>query len=302
MQEKAATEYVYAPHNQFDIDKAVRAQGFNMASFHLHKEYELYYQVKGARQYYANNRAYIVNAGDMVMLAPDVVHKAGNLTGSETVAPSSNAHIRYAINFSHTYIAPILQLYPKVDFFYCFHNNLAVMPIPVTLQPHVEAILEVLWGLHSSNTPTAEATRQLYLANLLLILNKLAQKAAHRLADTGTNKTISDIQSYISLHYQENLSLPHIAGAFFLSPSYLSRLFKKTTSLSVVEYINSVRLVAAKHLLETTNQRISEIAENVGFSTATHFTRIFRGGTGMAPSQYRKYYRRKPNQDILSHE
>ena len=70
-----------------------------------------------------------------------------------------------------------------------------------------------------------------------------------------TNRIVSQIQGYIAEHYAEKLTLTSIANQFYISPYYLSRLFKKTINLSLIEYINGVRIKAAQNMIEKTNEK-----------------------------------------------
>ena len=90
----------------------------------------------------------------------------------------------------------------------------------------------------------------------------------------------------------EKLTLTGIANQFYISPYYLSRLFKKSINLSLIEYINGVRIKAAQNLIEKSNESISDIAEKTGFMTTAHFRRVFKDATGLSPQQYRQYYKR----------
>ena len=100
------------------------------------------------------------------------------------------------------------------------------------------------------------------------------------------------IAQYIQENYMQDLSVPDIADALNVSRSYLSRLFKKSINLSLIEYINGVRIKAAQNLIEKSNESISDIAEKTGFMTTAHFRRVFKDATGLSPQQYRQYYKR----------
>ena len=107
-----------------------------------------------------------------------------------------------------------------------------------------------------------------------------------------SNHIVEQIQTYIAEHYAEKLTLTGIASQFYISPYYLSRLFKKSINLSLIEYINGVRIKAAQNLIEKTNESISDISEKTGFLTTAHFRRVFKDATGLSPQQYRQYYKR----------
>ena len=132
------------------------------------------------------------------------------------------------------------------------------------------------------------------LATLLLELKDLCRRQQEQGGENGrvSNHIVDQIQAYIAEHYAEKLTLTGIASQFYISPYYLSRLFKKSINLSLIEYINGVRIKAAQNLIEKSNGSISDIAEKTGFMTTAHFRRVFKDATGLSPQQYRQYYKR----------
>ena len=93
---------------------------------------------------------------------------------------------------------------------------------------------------------------------------------------------MEQICAYLAANYQQKFSLTDVAARFYLSPYYLSRLFRRVTGQSIVDYINGRRIEAAQRLLESTDLNISAVAEQTGFASAAHFRRVFREtmGTG----------------------
>lgn len=78
------------------------------------------------------------------------------------------------------------------------------------------------------------------------------------------------------------------ADQFNLTPNYFSSLIKRELRMPAQDYIQGKILDAAKKLLDTTPMSVGEIAEELGFSYPNHFTRLFKGKTGLSPQQYRK--------------
>ena len=91
-------------------------------------------------------------------------------------------------------------------------------------------------------------------------------------------------KKYIRDHLSEPLNRNTIAGYVYLSPDYLSHIFKTDTGIHLSEYILNERLLRAKQMLKD----ISSITLAVGFSNSAYFTKVFKASTGMTPSQYRK--------------
>lgn len=101
---------------------------------------------------------------------------------------------------------------------------------------------------------------------------------------------IDKVKRYISLHIGEELSREDIASYVYLNPDYLTRLFKKETGQTMIEYIQSERIESTKKLMETTNLSVSKIAEKMGYSNFSHFARMFRKHTGLSPLEYKKQW------------
>lgn len=276
------TEYIYSPHFDFFVNFAKRTYGYDMKSFHFHKKYEIYYAVDGSRRYFIDNNTYIVNAGNIVLIGPDSMHKTGSI--------ENMPHSRYVLNFNAEYLHEFNNIFSNLEICSCFNHGIHVLQVSPTKQQIVETLMNQMWKTNSSNVPKDVALRKLRLSEMLIILDEYVKEAKNGYHGKVTNPIIEKVQSYISIHYTEPLTLSAIAKEFYISDHYLSRLFKKTTGLSVVEYINSIRLTAAKNLLENSPMLISRVGESVGFGTTTHFSRAFKESAGLSPQQYRKIY------------
>ena len=129
---------------------------------------------------------------------------------------------------------------------------------------------------------------------LLLVLHYIEQECIAESSAVARphNKTVERICAYLAANYRQKFSLSEVAARFYLSPYYLSRLFKRVTGQSIVDYINNRRIEAAQKLLETTELSISAVAEQIGFASAAHFRRVFHEVMGTGPLQYRKAHKK----------
>lgn len=114
-----------------------------------------------------------------------------------------------------------------------------------------------------------------------------------QLSDMNQTSIIHQAKLYIQTHYSEELTLPIVAKQIPVSSSYLSSLFQKKGEVGFKEYILFCRIQAAKELLEFTLEKIDSIAKQVGFSNTKYFSTCFKQKTGLTPSAYRNYYRKK---------
>ena len=98
---------------------------------------------------------------------------------------------------------------------------------------------------------------------------------------------IRDIQNYIGEHLDE-VTRTKLSEAFYLSPNYLSRLFRKETGTGLSEYIQNERMQLARRLLLQNKLSINQIAIETGYPSFAHFSKQFKKFFGMTPGEYRK--------------
>ncbi|MBQ4155294.1 MAG: helix-turn-helix transcriptional regulator [Clostridia bacterium] len=99
-------------------------------------------------------------------------------------------------------------------------------------------------------------------------------------------KIIQSATEYISQNYSDVTAL-EVAEHCNLSYSYFSRTFKKIMKQSFSEYLNSIRISKAEHLLSATDKTIVEISEELGFSTPSYFIQQFKAKKDISPKKYR---------------
>ena len=98
-------------------------------------------------------------------------------------------------------------------------------------------------------------------------------------------------RDYVRRHYREKIYLQDIADSLGISPSYLSRLFKKETGQCLQDYINEERVYRAANLLQFSDLPIPEIAQYVHFPSQSYFGSIFKKLKGMTPKEYRDRFK-----------
>ena len=100
---------------------------------------------------------------------------------------------------------------------------------------------------------------------------------------------MDEAAEYIDSHIaDESLGVNRIAEAFSMSESHFRHSFKEAHNLTVSEYIHKRRIRIAKNLLQFSNDSLSSIAREVGFSSIYYFSSAFKKEVKMSPSEYRK--------------
>lgn len=107
-------------------------------------------------------------------------------------------------------------------------------------------------------------------------------------SENSVQDDIDQILLYISNHLDEDLGIDKLASKVYLSEGYLSLSFKRKTGMTISRYIKKCRMEKAKELLRTTNMRLGEICDTLGFSSVSYFCQSFREYCGISPDKYRK--------------
>ncbi len=107
------------------------------------------------------------------------------------------------------------------------------------------------------------------------------------------DEQVKKAQEFIESNYQDKITVEQLASMLALSRRNLERRFKKATANTVVEYIQRVKVEAAKMSLETSRENVSEIMYKVGYTDTKAFRTTFKKITGLSPIQYRNKYNRE---------
>ena len=108
----------------------------------------------------------------------------------------------------------------------------------------------------------------------------------YKLKDYST--LVRKVVDYINLNLVNDLSVKNLADLFYISPTYLARIFKKEVNYSIVEYINRQRIRRSTLLLKDSNLPVNQISQIVGINDFNYFSRLFKKYMNKTPSQYRK--------------
>lgn len=136
------------------------------------------------------------------------------------------------------------------------------------------------------NIFNAQSLKKLKKVLIEMIEHEESKQSQH--INKSQKVVIEKVIKIIRRDYMKDLSLQIIAEKVYLSPSYLSHLFKKEIGESLIQYITSYRLEIAKELLEQTNLKVIDISKQVGYSNFSYFGSVFKNHYGMTPAKYRE--------------
>lgn len=259
----------------------VNEKGYTeMKKTHFHDSYEMYYILKGKKLYFINDKLYKAEKGDLVIVNPHDVHKTSSIEKSEAE--------RILINFRYEFMEELFKA-QKVALL-PFEKGSRRLRLNVKEQFQIENILSGIIKECETMEYGYVSSVKAMLFTLLINVYRInfKQETVEDTPSSSIEKKVLDVVNYICSNFQNDITLNSIANKFYLSPSYLSRVFKKITAFHMSEYIQIVRVKEAQRLLRETNSKVIEISEKVGFTQIAHFNKTFRKITNTTPLKYRK--------------
>ncbi|MFD0671100.1 AraC family transcriptional regulator [Cohnella sp. GCM10027633] len=150
--------------------------------------------------------------------------------------------------------------------------------------------------LQAALTPQ-EHTLSNYACSAILytLLTEIIQRVSIEGSDTVGQQydRLKPVLDYIDKHYADEISLQTLAELMCVTPEYFCHLFKKTTGIRPISYVNQVRINKSKELLLDNAQRgMQEIARQVGFETASYYGAIFKSLERLTPGAFRRSYQK----------
>ena len=250
---------------EYDIELSTvqNSVGGDMDTIHYHNSYEIYILEKGKRSYLIGATLIEMKSGDVCFINPYEIHTT-----------TGGSYKRHLISFKEEYLDRFFKNEAKDVLLKCFKNK------KIHLYPADYNHLMVLFEELSKDT-----NNFIIFSKIMEILSNATSLASDI---TSNNSTITEVIKYISNNYKKIENLDEIANRFFISKFYLCRLFKTYTGISVVKYINTLKLQYACELLIKTKKGIDAVSEECGFNSPMYFSKIFKNMFKITPSQYRK--------------
>ena len=272
------------------IDRIIRDYKYSMPSKHVHDEYEIYYLLEGERYYFIEDQTYLVGEGSLVLLNKGQIHK--------TTVAGKPYHDRILIELKEEPFNSFLTSISDTSLSELFSTHFGVYQLDNNGQNFVKSqLVGIADELHQKQIHYPSMV-MMKLCSLLIyvmrhkVLDQNNSQFSFKLANTAKHKKVSEVASYIVANPAEAKSLDELAKRFYISKSYLSRIFKEVTGFTVSEYINIQRIKKAKDLLLTTDFSITKISDCLGYGSITYFEKVFFNFTETSPLRYRKQNRK----------
>lgn len=245
------------------------------APFHWQDDVEILSVTSGQVALTRKEETILLHCGDMVCINPGELHSFCAVTPDAgcDIFIFPTEHLTFA-NEDHDQSRYLRPLTEKQSGF------------PLCVDTKDKPLILQAMDLQKTRPIAYELQTKLLLLQWIV---RLAQTDSFvTLHTTKQGDVCKEILTYIKQHYTERLTIPEIATAVGISPTYFSAFFTEHFSQHFGDYLRSIRIEQACALLLDTTLSVTEIALAVGFSSGSHFIQHFRKALGITPFAYRK--------------
>lgn len=251
-------------------------------NYHVHEYLEVAMVLSGHGRYLIEDKLYDVTEGDLLVFNPGTRHRPVIIEGNEM--PS----VEFFVGGSDFRIKDM----PK---------NCLPLPEEGCILHTAGELRQRLFRICASMEAENSAYRQgryymmkSYLIQIILLIVREQyepeeKKAAYPFESANKKYVVEQIIGYFEEHYNEKISLDQIAENMYMSPFYLSKIFKSETGDTPIRHLIDIRLEKARELLEQGwGGSIQAVAASVGYDDAYHFSKLFKKKYGVSPSRVKK--------------
>lgn len=272
---------------QQSIEQCAKTQTFSIAhlykeektmDMHIHNCYEIYYSVSGGKQFLIDNKLYTIEPGDLFLINQYESHK---ITQADKMT-----HERIVLSIHPEYPKRLSSADTNLDT--CFSYRFETFSHKLSLNKEQQKrFLYYINKITGAKGYGHDIYEQAAFMELLVLINRQA-KSSHITESSENciyNHQVDDILTYINLNISSPITLAQLAENFYLSESYICRIFKSTTGTTINKYITARRISIAKSLLNE-GASVMEAYEKSGFTDYSNFFKAFTKAVGISPKKY----------------
>ncbi|MBE7026425.1 MAG: AraC family transcriptional regulator [Ruminococcaceae bacterium] len=255
-----------------------------------HDHFEMVYFKRGEAVFQVAGTDVPMSVNDIIIIKPHQAHKF--------IVRSKGGCEFFVLSFKFTSTtdghASDLSLTDFIEF--VNDESTAFINLKLNRKNEIVGVLNRILREHDRQQIWSDYLCYLMIMELFILISrnlKQEWEQSIRSRSVKLKELLNISKEYINANYSRELSLSDVAGYIFLSESYFAHTFKDEFGISPKKYLLNVRIDAAKDLLANTDQKINDIAKEIGFSSQQRFNDIFKKYEKMTPLHYRKQEKTK---------
>ena len=282
----------------------------NSIIMHQHKFYELVLVTRGCTRHSYKGTVIPLIPGDLFLVPPEQPHAyqfQENITMYncqffpevlEQLSASFISELSYTAlqeqNLSRKRLTD-LQAFQQEDGEVIYRhsgdiNSQGILHLDRDALTFIQQILEYMMKEQEEQSFGFRRIKQLMLQQLLIVIKRVQVGQFESRSEqqvSWKDEMVDSVLNRIEENVAQSIDFNQLAADWNITPTYFRTIFKNTTGLSPVGYLNRVRILQAMELLQSTDMSVNEAAEHVGIYDANYFTRLFKKLIGYPPSYFR---------------
>lgn len=256
-------------------------------NIHIHDCYEIYYSISGGKQFLIDNKSYRIEPGDLFIINQYESHYLTQIDQAE--------HERIIISIHPEFLRSISTSNTGLD--HCFIRREPGFSHRISLdKSKQQRFLYYIHKMTSLSGYAEDILERLAFTELMVFINKeniAAQKAEEKYESHAYQygQQANAILDYINQNINTTITIQQLADHFYLSKSFICRIFKQSTGTTVNKYLTARRISIAKSLLSD-GLSVNEVSEQCGFLDYSTFLKAFSKTVGVSPKKYAIYNNR----------
>ena len=249
--------------------------------WHIHKECEFIMVTSGKMFLFTNENnehKYVIEKGDIAFINSHVPHKTQTFNDTYDTILQAN----FTPNTSDTY----KYLFRYINY---TSTNATLFNNGTELNKLIKECFKKISDENARQDISYDLFIKSYVTNIFALLyrHNIIKNPQNYFNERYITKLIP-VLNYVNENYAENISLEYISSMININKSHFCRIFKQAVNVPFVKYVNFVRSYIGAKLLLTTEKNVSEISEEVGFSSPSYFAQEFKKNIGCSPNSYKK--------------
>lgn len=252
----------------------------HVANYHCHDFAALVYVLSGGCTYNIGDCTYQVKKGDILALNPGVNHGKMMKSGEEI--------LELHVGFDNIFVEGL----PKNHIIE--PGSCPVIDLQSCEQDFLKCCSDICYEQENTD-PGSELMLKLCVMKLVVLFMKITRSEPQQVEKSMVNfdsseksAIVSTLMAFLNENYMHPISLDTISKSIYLSPAYISKVFKEEMGESPINYLIKIRLAKARELLLEGNHSIKAVARIVGYDDAYYFSKLYKKYHNVSPSHIKK--------------
>ena len=265
------------------VGRVNRSENFTASLGFYHNEYQIQYITQGERYFFYDGVCTKMGAGTMALIDKGMIPKTCIIGG--------RFHDRLLLEMEDACFTGLCRGM-GMDFRAFFASHHGVYHVQEGETPW-EVFHKVDALMREAQEPEREGKLKLLVLGLLMNAEKWEMGRCEAMGETAARSSLEKqrkvhlVADYIAENYTQDCSAQALADRFYLSKSYLCRIFREVTNFTISEYVNLYRIAASKTYLLQEEMGMAQIAQRLGYESLTYFERVFKKQMSISPLQFR---------------